>query len=168
MTLRIPFAAYRDASTKSGRRYVRLDGTTKVVLAKVLDQEESLFLASKNGHVIHFTIDQVSILSGAGKGVIGIKLDEGDVCLGGALVSNRHDALTVETSGGIKKEFRRGAHPCVNRGGKGQEVVKRADLAKVLPEPIELVDWDAVEAGGTGRPKSEGRAERNGIGGLFE
>ena len=35
------------------------------------------------------------MLSGVGKGVMGIKLSEGDTCLGGALISNRHDALTV-------------------------------------------------------------------------
>jgi DNA gyrase subunit A len=100
---------------------------------------------------------------------MGIKLNEGDICLGGALVSNRHDALTVETSGGISKEFRRGAYPCVNRGGRGHEVVKRTDLAKVVPPPIELVDWDAVEAGTYVRPKAESKpSDRNGNGGLFE
>ena len=107
-------------------------------MAKVLTDEESLFLASKDGHVIHFLIEQINILSGAGKGVIGIKLDNDDVCLGGALVSNRHDALMVETSGGITKEFRRGAYPCVNRGGRGHEVVKRTDLVRVIPPAIEL------------------------------
>ena len=39
--------------------------------------EESLFLASANGHVIHFPLSEINILSGVGKGVIGIKLDEG-------------------------------------------------------------------------------------------
>ncbi len=160
-TLRAPFAPYRIASTKAGRRYVRMEETARVVMVKVLGDEESIFLASKNAHVIHFSIDEINILSGSGKGVIGIKLDEGDVCLGGALVSNRHDALTVETSGGITKEFRRGAYPCVGRGGRGHEVVKRAELARVLPEAIELVDWDAIEAGGTGRPKPK-PADRNG------
>jgi len=170
LTLRAPFAPFRTASTKSGRRFVRLDEGVKVVMAKVLADEESMFLASKDGHVIHFPLDQINILSGAGKGVIGIKLSEGDVCLGGALVSNRHDALSVETSGGITKEFRRGAYPCVNRGGRGHEVVKRAELARVVPAAIELVDWEAVEAGNVGRPKPENKPEQggNGKGTLFE
>jgi DNA gyrase subunit A len=159
LTLRTPFAAFRTASTKSGRRYVRLEENDKVVMAKVLTEEESLFLASANGHVIHFRIDQINVLSGAGKGVIGIKLDDGDICLGGATVSNRHDALTVETSGGLSKEFRRGAHPVVNRGGKGTEVVKRASLVRVIPNPIELVDWEAVDSGASTKAS---KAERNG------
>ena len=64
----------------------------KVVLAKVLGQhrwvdgkrtqivEESMFLVSADGHVIHFAIDEVNVLSGAGRGVIGIKLADGDTC----------------------------------------------------------------------------------------
>ncbi len=150
MALRAPFSLFREASTRVGRRYVRLGERDRVVLVRVLRDEESLFLASRNGHVIHFRIDEINILSGAGKGVIGLKLNDGDMCLGGALVSNRHDALVVMTSGGIKKEFRRGAYPCVARGGKGHEVVKRAELVAVVPPPIELVDWDNVEAGGSG------------------
>src|SRR5206468_761902 len=105
-----------ELSTKAGRRYVRLGEGAKAVFVKVLADEESFFLVSREGRLIHFKIDEISILSGAGKGVMGIKLDDTDVCLGGALVSTRFDALTVETDGGTTKEFRRGAYQCVGRG----------------------------------------------------
>jgi DNA gyrase subunit A len=97
---------------------------------------------------------------------MGIKLADGDACLGGALIGNRHDALTVETAGGMTKEFRRGAHPPTGRGGKGFEAVKRTTFVRVVPPPIELVDWDAVE----GKTKKEEKSvERNGDGpSLFE
>ena len=169
--LRTPLTPFRTASTKVGRRYVRLSDGDKVVLATVLRDEESLFLTSQSGHVIHFQLSEINILSGAGKGVMGIKLEKGDVCLGGALIGNRHDALTVETAGGKTMEFRRGAHPTTGRGGKGFEAVKRTSFVRVLPPPIELVDWDQVE--GREKPK-ERAAERNGDGkdgeqkGLFE
>jgi DNA gyrase subunit A len=158
-TLRTPLTPFRTASTKVGRRYVRLVDGDKVVLATVLKDEESLFLASASGHVIHFPIEEINVLSGAGKGVMGIKLKKGDVCLGGALVSNRHDALVVETSGGRTLELRRGAHPTTSRGGKGWEVVKRTSLVRVVPRPIELIDWDKVE----GKPEERnGKHEMNG------
>ncbi len=169
--LRTPLAPFRTASTKVGRRYVRLSEGDKVVMVAVLRDEESLFLASQSGHVIHFPISEINILSGAGKGVIGIKLEKKDVCLGGALIGNRHDALTMETAGGKTMEFRRGAHPTTGRGGKGFEAVKRTKFVRVMPPPIELVDWDQVE-GKT--PAKEKPAERNGDGkngeqkGLFE
>ena len=166
-TLRVPFAPFRVASTKVGRRYVRLEDGDKVVLATVLKDEESLFLASANGHVIHFPLTEINVLSGAGKGVLGIKLHEGDTCLGGALISNRHDALVVETAGERTMEFRRGKYEPTSRGGKGFEAVKRTTFVRVVSPPIELVDWDEVE--GKKEKPANGKPEANGEDkGLFD
>ncbi len=117
-----------------------------------------MFLAAESGHVIHFPINEVPVLSGAGKGVIGIKLKGDDTCIGGALIGSRFDALSVETTGGRSLELRRGAYSATHRGGKGYEVVKRAKLTRALPQPIVLVDWESIE-------ETEGkRADRNGKG----
>jgi DNA gyrase subunit A len=158
-TLRTPLAPFRTASTKVGRRYVRLAEGDKVVMAAVLKDEESLFLASQAGHVIHFDLKEVNVLTGVGKGVMGIKLSDDDACLGGALIGSRFDALIVETAGNRTNEYRRGAHPITSRGGKGFEAVKRTTFVRVVPPPIELVDWDAVEGKGEEKPK---KAESNG------
>ncbi len=144
-TLRAPFGPYRTASTKVGRKYAKLNDGDRVVMVRVLADEESLMLASESGHVIHFALEEVNILSGVGKGVMGIKLADGDVCLGGALISNRHDALVVETAGGKTMEFRRGKYEMTARGGKGYEAVKRTTFTRVVPPPIELVDWEQIE-----------------------
>jgi DNA gyrase subunit A len=166
MVLRAPVVPFRITSTKNGRRYVRLSEGDKVVLATVPRDEESMFLASRDGHVVHFPISEVNVLSGVGKGVIGIKLTKGDVCLGGALSGSRFDALVVETSGGIRKEIRRGAYPSTHRGGKGYEIVKRAELLRVVPPPIELIDWEQVEGG---KPAERNGHTKNGNGtSLFE
>src|SRR5262249_3623425 len=54
-TLRAPLAPFRTASTKVGRRYVKLADGDKVVMATVLSgDEDTLYLASTDGHVIHF------------------------------------------------------------------------------------------------------------------
>jgi DNA gyrase subunit A len=156
-TLRTPLEPYRTASTKVGRRYVRLNEGDRVMMAKVLKDEETIFLASALGHVIHFPIEQINILSGAGKGVMGIKLAEDDTCLGGALISSRFDMMQVETSGGRLQEFRRGKYDVTSRGGKGFEAVKRTSFVRVVPPPIELVDWEQVEEKGT---DSEPNGER--------
>jgi DNA gyrase subunit A len=144
-TLRAPLAPFRTASTKVGRRYVRLNEGDQVVMVAVLGDEDSLFLASASGHVLHFPIDQINILAGVGKGVMGIKLEEGDTCLGGALISSRFDAMVVETAGGKTMEFRRGKYEVTSRGGKGFEAVKRTTFVRVVPSPIELIDWEKVE-----------------------
>ena len=90
LTLRAPLEPYRVESNKLGRRYVRLNDGDKVVMTAVLlGEEQSIFLASADGHVIHFRIEEINILSGVGKGVIGIKLGDDDKCLGGALITAR-------------------------------------------------------------------------------
>ncbi len=158
-TLRTPLLPVRTASTKVGRRYVRLADGDKVVTAVVPRDEKTLYLASGNGHVIHISLEEVNILSGAGKGVIGIKLADGDVCLGGALMGGRFDKFVLETSGGKTMEFGPAKYEVTARGGKGFEAVKRANFARVVPPPIEMVDWDAVEGKGAAREK---KAETNG------
>jgi DNA gyrase subunit A len=144
MTLRTPLAPYRTESNKLGRRYVKLNDGDKVVLAAVLRDEKSIFLASRDGHILHFPIPEINILSGVGKGVIGIKLADDDVCLGAALVAKSTDMLVVETSGGKTLEFT-GRHETTARGGKGWEAVKRTSLVRVVPPAITLVDWDELE-----------------------
>jgi DNA gyrase subunit A len=154
-TLRTPLAPFRTASNKLGRRYVRLNEGDRVVMATVLKDEESIYLASASGHVIHFKIDDINILAGVGKGVMGIKLAKDDTCLGGALLSGRFDKMILETSGGKTMEFGRGKYDITARGGKGFEAVKRTSFVRVVPPPIELVDWDQVEGKSADKPKEE-------------
>lgn len=160
--LRTPFAPYREASTVKGRMYARLNDGDKVVLAGVaLNEFKSIILASLEGRVIHFPISDIPVLSGVGKGVMGIKLDDKDTVLGGAPIRNQNDLLAVETSGGKTMEFY-GSREQVSRAGKGFEAVKRSSFTKVLPQPISLINWDDYELpngeknGKNGKHKSAG------------
>ncbi|MSQ94541.1 MAG: DNA topoisomerase 4 subunit A [Gemmataceae bacterium] len=162
LTLRTPLEPYRTESNKLGRRYVRLNDGDKVVMTAILmGDEESIFLASADGHVIHFLIEEINILSGVGKGVIGIKLADDDRCIGGALISRKSQMLQVETSGEKVLEFT-GRYETVSRGGKGFEAVKRSTLTRVIPPPIELVNWEEIE----GKPSEKNG--KNGQGTLFQ
>lgn len=157
--LRTPISPFRAASTKSGRRYVRLSEGDKVVMATMPREEKTIYLASRDGRVVHFAIDEINVLAGVGKGVMGIKLADDDVCLGGALMGGRFDKFVLETSGGRKMEFGRMKYEVTSRGGKGHEAVKRADFARVIPPPIELVDWDLIEGK---KPNGNGHKEKDG------
>lgn len=146
-TLRTPVAPFREASTAKGRRYIKLQEGDRVVMVTIVTDEPSLFLASVSGHVIHFEMKEVAILSGAGKGVMGIKLEEGDLCLGGAVISPpKRKALSVETAAGKQMDFTATKYEPTSRGGKGFEAVKRTTFARIITDPIELIDWDTVEA----------------------
>ena len=154
--LRTPLMPHRIASTKTGRMYVRLNENDRVVNVFIVNKEKSLMLASKFGHIIHFPIDEVNILSGVGKGVMGIKLGDEDHCLGGVVISGKDDFLQVETTTGKTLDFRPSKYELVTRGGKGFEAVKRSEFAKIIVPPIELVNWDEIadaEAQKPSKPK---------------
>jgi DNA gyrase subunit A len=144
--------------------FARLNDGDRVVMAQVLGDQETMMLASADGHVIHFKIEEINILSGAGKGVMGIKLADDDKCLGGLVLTRPSDQMQVETSGGKVMEFS-GRYETVSRGGKGFEAVKRTSFVRVLPGTIELVDWDVIE--GRAEDKAKGNA-RNGQKTLFD
>src|SRR5262249_43599950 len=142
-------------------QYLRLNAGDRVVFAQLLGKDyKSIFLASADGHVLHFPVEEINILAGVGKGVMGIKLADDDTCLGAALVRNQNDALVVETSGGRRMEFF-GSREQTGRGGKGFEAVKRASFVRVVPPPIALVDWEQVE-------EAEATGEERGQRQLFE
>ena len=154
--LRTPLAGFRPESTKVGRRFVKLDDGDKVVMVQLVADEESVMLATRQGYIIHFKLDEVNILAGVGKGVIGIKLGDDDTCIGGTLIGgSRFDKIVVEQSNGKEASYGREARRVVGRGGKGDEVVKRLTHVRVVPPAIELVNWDEIE-GKNGKPKGNG------------
>lgn len=153
--LRTPYLPFKSPSTKAGRMYARLNEGDKVVLVKLLSREKSLILATKNGHLIHFDLDEVNILSGVGKGVMGIKLEDGDSCIGGATIGSKDDSLQVETTTEKVMEFKGTRYELVSRGGKGFEVVKRSGFVRVIPPEIALVNWDEIMQEELKNPKGD-------------
>lgn len=143
--LRTALTPYATASTKAGRRCARLGEGDSIVFATVPTADhETMFLASSDGHVIHFPIEEVNLLQGVGKGVMGIKLGKGATCLGGYILSGFRECLRAENTGGTVMEFRRGKYQPTSRGGKGYEVIRRGGLKRLLPDEIELVDWAKI------------------------
>jgi DNA gyrase subunit A len=88
--------------------------------------------------------------------VIGIRLEEGDACRGGALFSNRFDKLLVETTHGHQMEFGPAKYEVTSRGGKGFEALKRSGFVRVVPPPIQLVDWNTVRTEPSGNETADG------------
>jgi DNA gyrase subunit A len=115
-----------------------------VVLARLVTDETGVMLASSGGYVIHFPVTEAGVLSGPGKGVIGIKMDD-DVCVGGTLVGGRFDKLVTVTEKDTQQEFGPGAIKVGSRARKGDRPRERTKFARVVPPPIELVNWDEVE-----------------------
>lgn len=144
--MQIPLGPFRMASTKAGRRYCRLAEGDRVVNVVLVREATSVFLASQKGRVIHFALDEVAVLSGAGRGVRGIKLDAGDHVLGLQLVQRPSDCLRIKTDGDKVLTCGQMKYALVSRGGKGDRAVTRSTVTEVVRDDIALVDWPTLEA----------------------
>jgi DNA gyrase subunit A len=164
--LRTPLAGFRTESTKAGRRYTKPEEGDRVVLLRLVGDETGAMLASAAGRLIHFPLKEVNILAGVGKGVIGIKLEPEDECIGGALVNDARryetNRIVLETEAGKSQDFGPLAIKSQSRGGKGEKPGVRTKFARVVPPPIALVNWEEVDG------KAPKAKDADGQGSLFE
>ena len=144
--LRIPLSPFRATSTKAGRKFCKLAEGDRVVTVDLAGEATSVFLASRGARVIHFDINEVPVLSGAGRGVRGIKLDDKDELLGAALMSRPSDCLKVTTSGDKVLTCGQMKYALTGRGGKGFRAAQRSSFLQIVRPDIELIDWAAMEA----------------------
>jgi len=113
-----------DRASEAVRQLIALGRFKEVVIA-----------ATREGRALICTVDEVNYLSGPGKGVMLVKLEEKDDALVGMkAVKDPHDSLVLETSLGGEKRISRGDYDLSARGGKGREVIKRGKFVRVVIE----------------------------------
>ena len=144
--MRLPLAPFRNPSTKSGRKYCRLGEGDRVIWVELVRDGTSIFVATRQARVTHFAIDDVPVLSGAGKGVRGIKLsDPKDEVLGAAQMARPSDCMRVKTSHDKTLVFGQQKYEVSARGGKGIRAAQRSTFTEILRPDIALIDWAAME-----------------------
>ena len=143
--MRLSLSSFRLPSTKSGRRYCRLIDGDKVVHTELVEEADTMFLISRDARLIHFAVSDVPVLSGAGKGVRGIKLDAGDVLLGAQKMSRPSDTLKVINDNDKTMSFGQMKYTVTSRGGKGVKVAHRSTIKSIVRPELILPDWGQVE-----------------------
>ena len=143
--LRLPLSPFRTASNKNGRKFCRLVPTDRVVSVQLIRDGDSVFLVTHKARLIHFKIDEVPVLSGAGKGVRGIKVEAGDTVLGMKQMTRPSDTLQVRTNADKSMSFGQTKYSITGRGGRGIRTSHRSEYTEIIQEPIQLVDWAAME-----------------------
>ncbi|HAW30308.1 MAG TPA: DNA topoisomerase, partial [Planctomycetaceae bacterium] len=142
--MRISFSLFRTASTKAGRKYCRLGKDDRVVYAGLVEEAETMFIATQDARVLHCEIEEAALLSNAGKGVKGIRLEKGDQVIGVLQLTRPSDCLRVINTAGKKMTFGQMKYGVTSRGGKGVKTSQRSGFAEILYPPIEVVDWDEL------------------------
>ncbi len=125
--------AHRDASTRAGRRFARLNEGDEVVAMLPVDLGDVVLMASSDGHALAVPVSDISQLSGVGKGSAVMKVPENERVVAVFVAPGGVGSMLVETEKGKLVEL------SVNkilgtRGDRGQAIVKRDRFAKaVLP-----------------------------------
>ncbi len=135
-SLRFGLDGFREVSTRSGRRFARPAEGAEVVFAAVAGGSETVIAASQNRRVLLCKVDEINFLSGAGKGVLLIKLDEGDRIISAIIATDDRDTLTVKTSMGGEQRLNTGRYKVTGRGGRGHEFVSRGQIVEVIYQPV--------------------------------
>ena len=143
--LSIPYHSFRTPSTKTGRKYCRLRSGDEVVCCQLVTEAETAFLASRDARVLHFSLDDIPMLTSAGLGVRGIKLAADDELLGMVQLTRPSDCLRVINSKGKEVAFGQQKYQVTARGGKGIETIKRGSFESIIRPEIQLVDWTTME-----------------------
>ncbi len=146
--MRLPFEAFRTPSTKAGRKFCRLGKTDQVIYIDLVREAETVFIASKKARILHFAIEDVPVLGGAGKGVRGIKLEAGDEVLGVVQMSRPSDAMRVKNDNDNILSFGQTKYQVTSRGGRGVKTSSRTGFVELIQPDIQLIDWS--ELGGVG------------------
>ncbi len=142
---------HAEPSTRAGRKFARLNEGDEVLNVMALGTQKEpdwVMCASDDGHAIAVACEEIPILSGPGKGVMVMKLDDAANLLGAELGWRDLDQITVETGGGSERALTlrsiEGA-----RAGRGNAVVRRGGFAKFV--------WKKAETPAIGGEKGDGQ-----------
>jgi len=138
--VRFALKTHEDASTKSGRKYARLNKGDQVFVVYPCEGDERACIATKQGRAIVFELTDVPVLKAAGKGVTGIKLREGDEVMAFELGRSSLDGPTVTTSFGRELVVRERKFGITKRGGRGKVVLTRGTIDAWHREPRVMLE----------------------------
>jgi DNA gyrase subunit A len=141
LALRFSLSAHRDVSTRAGRKFARLNDADEVVLVSYVKDSDGVLAATSDGHALGVVAGEIAVLSGAGKGSMLLKVEDGERVVGAIVAIMKRDVISVETEKGKTIDL---TYMLLEgtRGGKGQQIVKRDRFARVVLPPPALPSLD--------------------------
>lgn len=145
--LAFSLAAFVEPSTRAGRRFARPKEGGKILNVEVVTGSEVVLAVSKQRRVLTCDIEEVSYLASAGRGVVLMKLGDGDALLAVTASAQKTHGIDVKTSLGGTQRITIDKYEKSSRGGKGKEAIKRGTFVEVVkaevaapPAPAEVTE----------------------------
>ncbi len=118
-----------EETTRNGRKIARLSADDEVITVQPVNSGRTV-CATASGYLLAFPTEDITELSGAGRGVILMRLDTDDRLVG-AVTSEPGAGVTVINKDGKERKIPLRDIPLGKRTGKGRRVVKRSTLVGV-------------------------------------
>lgn len=134
--LRFGLQQFVEPSTRSGRRFARVAPACEIVAVAAISGTETILSISADCRAMVCKAEEVNYLSGAGKGVMLIKLAKTDRLLGFKASTGDRDLLVVETNRGAKKTISTAKYRVTSRGGRGIEIQKNGKIKAIVTLPL--------------------------------
>ena len=117
MVKKTPMCEYENVR-KNGLQAIVLRENDELIEVKATDNQEDIFLITKNGMCIRFHETDVRVTGRVSMGVIGMRFEDGDEVIGMQMAS-QGDSLLVVSENGMGKRTVISEFSAQNRGGKG-------------------------------------------------
>jgi DNA gyrase subunit A len=137
-SLRFSLAGFVEPSTRAGRRYARVPEGAEVVAVAGITGDEVIIAATKDARAMLCQAEDINFLSGPGRGVILIKVQDDDRVIGAIASTGDRDLMTVETSRGGEQTISTAKYEVTGRGGKGRELMQRGGFTRVISGDVAL------------------------------
>ncbi|MFO0724892.1 MAG: DNA topoisomerase IV subunit A [Myxococcota bacterium] len=137
LAFRFSLRAHRDPSTRSGRKFAKLNEGDEILCVLPTGGQTHVITAANSGHARAVELEEIPVLSGAGKGVILMKLLPEAELLGAITAGPAKEALVALTEKGTRYEMKV-SDVKGERGSGGKEMVKRASFEKLELPPVSI------------------------------
>lgn len=118
-----------EETTRSGRKVARLSDDDEVVSVEPVRGGRAI-CATTTGRMLAFPTEDINELTGPGRGVILMRLDDGDQLIG-AVTTTPGRGVTVINTDGNERSVPLKDIPLGQRAGKGERVIKRMTLVSI-------------------------------------
>lgn len=109
-----------DSARKTGLLSINLKEDDELIDVRLTDGEDNVVLVTKKGICITFNEKDVRPVGRTAQGVIGIRLDQGDIVIGmESIIANSKDTLLAITENGFGKRTELDEYRVQARGGRG-------------------------------------------------
>lgn len=135
--MRFGLLAFAEPSTRAGRRYARVKPGASLIDVVPVHGTETILAVSADCRAMVCPVDEINYLSGAGRGVLLIKLASTDRLLGFKPSKGDRDLLTVVTNRGAKKTISTVKYRTTSRGGRGTEIQKNGKISEIVEDAVE-------------------------------